>query len=84
MDLDPPDPIHVRAWIRFMALSSNRLKGMLLLYGRLRHGAVDVNSPLTVGADVELTQARFWLVSAVKTILAHGLGVLGVEAPETM
>jgi arginyl-tRNA synthetase len=37
-----------------------------------------------ISDDVELTQARFWLVSGVKTILAHGLGILGVEAPETM
>ncbi len=37
-----------------------------------------------ISDDVELTQARFWLVSAVKTVLAHGLGILGVEAPEAM
>jgi arginyl-tRNA synthetase len=37
-----------------------------------------------ISEDVELTQARFWLVSSVKTVLAHGLGILGVEAPETM
>jgi arginyl-tRNA synthetase len=37
-----------------------------------------------ISDDVELTQARFWLVSGVKTVLAHGLGILGVEAPETM
>jgi arginyl-tRNA synthetase len=37
-----------------------------------------------ISDDVELTQARFWLVKGVKTVLAHGLGVLGVEAPETM
>ena len=37
-----------------------------------------------ISDDVELTQARFWLVSSVKTVLAHGLGILGVEAPETM
>ncbi len=34
--------------------------------------------------DEGLTQARLWLVAAVKTVLAHGLGILGVEAPETM
>ena len=34
--------------------------------------------------DVWLTQARLWLVAAVKTVLAHGLQILGVEAPETM
>ena len=37
-----------------------------------------------ISDDVELTQARLWLVSGVKTVLAHGLGILGVEAPETM
>jgi len=37
-----------------------------------------------ISDDVELTQARFWLVSSVKTVLAHGLGILGVGAPETM
>jgi arginyl-tRNA synthetase len=37
-----------------------------------------------ISDDVELTQARFWLVSGVKAVLEHGLGILGVEAPETM
>jgi arginyl-tRNA synthetase len=37
-----------------------------------------------ISDDVELTQARFWLVSGVKTVLAHGLGILGVEVPDTM
>jgi arginyl-tRNA synthetase len=37
-----------------------------------------------ISEDVELTQARFWLVSGVKAVLAHGLGILGVGAPETM
>jgi arginyl-tRNA synthetase len=37
-----------------------------------------------ISEDGELTQARFWLVHGVKTVLAHGLGILGVEAPETM
>ena len=37
-----------------------------------------------ISDDVELTQARFWLVNGVKTVVAHGLGILGVEAPETM
>jgi len=34
--------------------------------------------------DRELTQARLWLVAAVQTVLAHGLKILGVAAPETM
>ena len=37
-----------------------------------------------ISDDAGLTQARFWLVDSVKTVLAHGLGILGVEAPETM
>ena len=34
--------------------------------------------------DAELTQARLWLVLGVKTVLAHGLGILGVTYPESM
>jgi len=34
--------------------------------------------------DLELTRARLGLVAGVKTVLAHGLKILGVEAPETM
>jgi arginyl-tRNA synthetase len=37
-----------------------------------------------ISDDAELTQARFRLVSSVKAVLAHGLAILGVEAPETM
>ncbi len=37
-----------------------------------------------ISDDPDLTQARLWLAGAVKTVLAHGLGVIGVEAPETM
>ncbi|HEX9884482.1 MAG TPA: arginine--tRNA ligase [Desulfobaccales bacterium] len=37
-----------------------------------------------ISEDADLTQARLWLVSSIKTVLAHGLGILGVEAPETM
>jgi arginyl-tRNA synthetase len=37
-----------------------------------------------ISDDADLTRARLWLVSGVKTVLAHGLGILGVEAPETM
>jgi arginyl-tRNA synthetase len=32
----------------------------------------------------ELTQARLWLVEAARTVLANGLGLLGVSAPERM
>jgi arginyl-tRNA synthetase len=34
--------------------------------------------------DIDLTQARLWLVMGVKTVLAHGLGILGVTEPESM
>jgi arginyl-tRNA synthetase len=37
-----------------------------------------------ISEDAELTQARLWLVWGVKTVLAHGLGILGVTAPESM
>ncbi|MGB8991205.1 MAG: arginine--tRNA ligase [Desulfobaccales bacterium] len=37
-----------------------------------------------ISDDADLTRARLWLVRGVKTVLAHGLGILGVEAPETM
>ncbi len=37
-----------------------------------------------ISDDADLTQARLWLVNGVKTVLAHGLGILGVTAPETM
>ena len=32
----------------------------------------------------ELTQARLLLVKGIKAVLDHGLGLLGVEAPESM
>jgi arginyl-tRNA synthetase len=37
-----------------------------------------------ISDDEGLTRARLWLVSSVKIVLAHGLRILGVEAPETM
>jgi arginyl-tRNA synthetase len=37
-----------------------------------------------ISEDAELTQARLWLVLGVKTVLAHGLGILGVTGPESM
>ncbi|MDD2901771.1 MAG: arginine--tRNA ligase [Syntrophales bacterium] len=37
-----------------------------------------------ISEDAALTQARLCLVQAIQTVLAHGLGILGVEAPETM
>ena len=37
-----------------------------------------------ISDDVELTQARFWLAAGVKTVLAHGLAILGVAGPESM
>jgi arginyl-tRNA synthetase len=36
------------------------------------------------GVAPELTQARLWLVEAVRTGLAIGLGLLGVDAPDQM
>jgi arginyl-tRNA synthetase len=37
-----------------------------------------------ISEDAELTQARLWLVLGVKTVLAHGLGIIGVTGPESM
>jgi len=37
-----------------------------------------------ISADASLTRARLALVKGVKTVLAHGLGLLGVTAPESM
>ncbi|MBI4644499.1 MAG: arginine--tRNA ligase [Deltaproteobacteria bacterium] len=37
-----------------------------------------------ISEDAALTQARLCLVKAIKTVLAHGLSILGVEASETM
>jgi arginyl-tRNA synthetase len=37
-----------------------------------------------ISEDAALTQARLCLVKGIQTVLAHGLGILGVEAPETM
>lgn len=37
-----------------------------------------------ISDDLNLTKARLALVRGVKTVLAHGLGLLGVSAPETM
>ena len=37
-----------------------------------------------ISDDVSLTRARLSLVKGVKTVLAHGLGLLGVTAPEAM
>jgi arginyl-tRNA synthetase len=37
-----------------------------------------------ISEDVKLSQARLWLVLGVKTVLAHGLDILGVTAPESM
>jgi arginyl-tRNA synthetase len=37
-----------------------------------------------ISDDEELTQARLLLVKGIKAVLDHGLGLLGVEAPESM
>lgn len=37
-----------------------------------------------MGVDEELQQARIALITAVRYILAHGLGILGISAPEQM
>jgi arginyl-tRNA synthetase len=37
-----------------------------------------------ISDDLNLTRARLCLVKGIKTVLAHGLNILGVEAPESM
>lgn len=37
-----------------------------------------------ISDDEELTQARLLLVQGIKTVLDHGLALLGVESPESM
>jgi arginyl-tRNA synthetase len=37
-----------------------------------------------ISEDADLSRARLWLVRGVKTVLNHGLGILGVAAPESM
>jgi arginyl-tRNA synthetase len=37
-----------------------------------------------ISEEAKMTQARLWLVLGVKTVLAHGLGILGVTGPESM
>ncbi len=37
-----------------------------------------------ISEDLALSRARLCLVQGVQKVLAHGLGILGVEAPETM
>ena len=40
--------------------------------------------PMGDESPTELTQARLWLVEATRIVLANGLGLLGVSAPERM
>jgi arginyl-tRNA synthetase len=35
-------------------------------------------------SETDLTRARLWLVEATRTVLANGLAMLGVSAPERM
>ena len=37
-----------------------------------------------VSGDAELSAARLGLAAAVRTVIANGLGLLGVSAPERM
>ncbi|RJR38736.1 MAG: arginine--tRNA ligase [Deltaproteobacteria bacterium] len=37
-----------------------------------------------ISEDAAMTQARLCLVRGIQTVLAHGLAILGVEAPDTM
>jgi arginyl-tRNA synthetase len=50
------------------------------------HRFYDVCRVLPLGDDpvTDLTRSRLWLVEATRTVLANGLGLLGVTAPERM
>jgi arginyl-tRNA synthetase len=50
------------------------------------HRFYDVCRVLPQGDDAvtDLTRARLWLCDATRTVLANGLGLLGVSAPERM
>ncbi|MFZ5776390.1 MAG: arginine--tRNA ligase [Thermodesulfobacteriota bacterium] len=42
------------------------------------------NRHRVISEDVDLTRARLWLAEGLKTVLANGLAMIGVSAPETM
>ena len=37
-----------------------------------------------IGEDIAVTQARLTLIAAVRQVIANGLGLMGVSAPQTM
>jgi arginyl-tRNA synthetase len=59
---------------------------------RLTHAAQDLAARFhrfytecpVLSEDAELTQARLWLCTASKQVIANLLGLLGVSAPESM
>jgi arginyl-tRNA synthetase len=59
---------------------------------RLTHAAQDLGARFhrfytecpVLSEDAELTQARLWLCTATKQVIANLLGLLGVSAPESM
>jgi len=59
---------------------------------RLTHAAQDLAARFhrfytdcpVLSEDAELTQARLWLSTATKQVIANLLGLLGVSAPESM
>ena len=52
------------------------------LAGRLH--SYYANTPVLAGEDGELVQARLALLRAVRQVLANGLELLGVSAPDSM
>jgi arginyl-tRNA synthetase len=60
----------------------HRMPGFLQNLAGELHGYY--NKYRIITADRPLTQARLALVSAIQTVLANGLGLLGVSAPERM
>ena len=37
-----------------------------------------------IGDDLQTTQARLSLIAAVRQVIANGLGLMGVSAPQSM
>ncbi|WP_029898683.1 arginine--tRNA ligase [Desulfohalovibrio reitneri] len=74
-------PGYVEAAAR--TFSAHHVATYLLELAGLLHRYYTVNKVLTPD-DPDLTRSRLALLAAVRRVLANGLGLLGVEAPEKM
>jgi arginyl-tRNA synthetase len=66
------------------ALEPHRVTFFLLELAKAFHGYYNRPENRVVGEDVDLSRARLALVASVRHVLAGGLGLLGVSAPEQM